>query len=284
MSMSIAPQEVTVERVHREREYLELVLRVRELVESSVPEGAIVAVVSRGDSELLQIAGRTGWHFPRAASGAYAGHHPAGDEDAIARLEAVRGEGAGFVVFPATSFWWLDYYVGLRSHLDNRYRRVAEVPTTAVIYSLSEIERSRGPVGGRDIDATLIQLRSVVGGLLPTGTRVLVATRGDERLLDLGGPVGCHFPQNAYGRHASDPVDGGAVIANLDSLRQSGAEFLVIPRSADWWLDRYPDFRNYIRSRFPLVTRQEHICTIYDLATSIKVKAHYLRSSRRTNV
>src|SRR6059036_3704723 len=102
MSRSEATTRATDDALVRESEYAELVVRVRELVESSVPEGATVAVVSRGDSELLRLAGRNGWHFPRAASGAYAGHHPAGDEDAISRLEATRADGAMFLVFPVT--------------------------------------------------------------------------------------------------------------------------------------------------------------------------------------
>src|SRR5712692_7981353 len=112
---------------HRES-YAELVLRVRELVQSSVPEGAIVAVVSRGDSELIRFAGRGGWHFPRMSSGAYAGHHPSDDADAIARLEAARRNGAQFLVLPATAYWWLDYYAGFKRHVEACYRRVAQEP------------------------------------------------------------------------------------------------------------------------------------------------------------
>ena len=239
----------------REREYAELVVRVRELIESSVPEGATVAVVSRGDGELLRLVGRNGWHFPRAASGAYAGHHPAGDDDAISRLEATRADGAMYLVFPATAYWWLDHYSGFKSHLDSRYQRVAEVNDVCV-------ERPDGKVH----DPAITQLRAVASSLLPVGARVLVVTRGDDRLLDLGGPIGWHFPQREGGDHASEDLpDGDYAIAQLHFLRQAGAEYLLVPRAAFSWLDACTDLRTYLQRQLSVVTSQENVCTIYDL-------------------
>src|ERR1700693_3028474 len=110
----------------RRRDYAELVARVRELIESCVPAGATVAVVSKGDADFLRLSGRVGWHFPQTQTGVYAGHHPAGGADAIARLESTREKGATFLVLPATAFWWLDHYSGFMRHVEARYRRVAE--------------------------------------------------------------------------------------------------------------------------------------------------------------
>jgi hypothetical protein len=249
----------------RERDYADLVVRVRELIESSVPEGATVAVVSRGDGEFLRLAGRNGWHFPRAASGAYAGHHPAGDDDAISRLEATRADGAMYLVFPATAYWWLDHYSGLKTHLESRYRRVTEVHDTGIVYSLSSITTVETP-DGKVHDPAITQVRSLASSLLPVGSKVLVVTRGDDRLLDLGGPIGWHFPQRAGGYHATeDPPGGDYAIAQLNFLRQAGAEYLLVPRAAFPWLDAYSGFRTYLQQQLPVVTSQENVCTIYDL-------------------
>ncbi len=49
-----------------------------------VPPGATVAVVSRGDDQLLSLDGRRGWHFPRADDGTYAGYYPATGTEAVA--------------------------------------------------------------------------------------------------------------------------------------------------------------------------------------------------------
>src|SRR5262249_15676275 len=62
----------------------------RSLVENHTPEGARLAVVSKGDDELLELHNREAWHFPRAESGgAYAGCYPADSAEAIAHLEVL---------------------------------------------------------------------------------------------------------------------------------------------------------------------------------------------------
>jgi GT2 family glycosyltransferase len=88
------------------------------------PAGSLVLVVSRGDRELIRLDGRTGWHFPRAENGCYRGDHPANSDEAIEHLEQLRRVGADFLVFPPTSYWWLNHYEGLREHLDEHYPRL----------------------------------------------------------------------------------------------------------------------------------------------------------------
>ena len=87
--------------------------------------GAIVLVVSKGDDRLVEIDGRRGWHFPRADDGRYAGYHPKDGDRRSQHLEELRAKGAGFLVFPTTAMWWLDYYPALKSHLEGRYKLVA---------------------------------------------------------------------------------------------------------------------------------------------------------------
>ena len=101
-------------------EYRDTIQSIRETVSGAVPAGAQVLVVSRGDEELLKLDGRRGAHFPQVAGGVYAGHHPADSGEAIAELEQLGSAGAEFVVIPRTSLWWLDYYDGLRTYLEQR--------------------------------------------------------------------------------------------------------------------------------------------------------------------
>lgn len=96
---------------------------VREAVTESVPAGAVVLVVSRGDRELLRFDERTGRHFPQAPDGHYGGHHPADSEQAIAHLEELRAKGATHLVFPPTAAWWLGHYDAFASYLDERFER-----------------------------------------------------------------------------------------------------------------------------------------------------------------
>jgi len=112
--------------------YRSLVARVRAVVEGATPAGSTVAVVSRGDDDLLDLPGRTGWHFPADDAGVWAGHHPADSAEAIAALDAVRRRGATHLVIPGPSHWWLDHYAAFTDHLRHRHRELAAAGDCAV--------------------------------------------------------------------------------------------------------------------------------------------------------
>jgi hypothetical protein len=108
----------------KERNYRRLVDQVRQVVGKAVPPDATVLVVSHGDWDLLQLgARRRGWHFPRVAGGTAYGHKPADGAEAVAHLEALRAEGAQFLLFPEPAFWWLEAeeYQEFKRHLEKRY-------------------------------------------------------------------------------------------------------------------------------------------------------------------
>jgi GT2 family glycosyltransferase len=142
-------------RYEREAEHL------RQAVAAAVPADASVLVVSRGDDALLDLNGRRAMHFPQGADGGWAGHHPADSEEAIGQLEALRGDGARYLVVPPTYRWWLDHYQGLRDHLRTHYREILSDERAGAIYELEEdsaetaresairsLLRSRGGGGG----------------------------------------------------------------------------------------------------------------------------------------
>jgi hypothetical protein len=107
-----------------------------QLVSAAVPPGATVAVISRGDTELLQLDGRAGRHFPCDDSGVYLGYHPADSDAVLAHLDAHRGRGATHLALPATALWWIDHYDGLRDHLARRCRLVAYVEDVGAAWDL----------------------------------------------------------------------------------------------------------------------------------------------------
>ncbi|HEX6457220.1 MAG TPA: glycosyltransferase family 2 protein [Solirubrobacterales bacterium] len=117
--------------------YEDDVAAVRAQVERSVPAGATVLVLSRGDSELLRLDGPRARHFPRGADGRCLGHHPADDEEAIALLEAERAAGAEYLAIPAAESWWLEHYGGFASHLEACSR--AELHEPCAIYALAPV-------------------------------------------------------------------------------------------------------------------------------------------------
>jgi hypothetical protein len=117
-------------------QYEQSIGRIRARVDASLPTTAVVLVVSKGDARLLELHGRTGWHFLQNDAGVYAGHHPADSAAAIDALECLQAKGAEYLVFPWTTLWWLDHYVGFRDYLNQRYRVVLRDDRTCVIYAL----------------------------------------------------------------------------------------------------------------------------------------------------
>lgn len=112
--------------------------RVREKIEQVVPAESHVAIVSKGDDELLALAGRRATHFPQGEGGGFSGHYPADDCSAIQHLEDQRRAGVQFLVFPQTAFWWLEHYHGLRRHLDAVGERIC-ADADCIIYKLAPL-------------------------------------------------------------------------------------------------------------------------------------------------
>jgi hypothetical protein len=105
-----------------------------------------VLVVSKGDDELLERIGPQAAHFPQGPGGVYSGYHPASSDEAIAHLEELRDQGACFLLFPRTAFWWLEHYSGLRRHLDRRYRAILRGDRACALYALDgDRDPDRGP-------------------------------------------------------------------------------------------------------------------------------------------
>jgi hypothetical protein len=120
-------QQMTVFQ-RREKEsfsrYLLLVGRLRAAISAAIPRSATVAVISKGDTGLLQLDCEKAWHFPRREDGAYTGYHPASSAAAIEHLEAQRALGVGFLIIPESALWWLEHYREFADHLATRYQKV----------------------------------------------------------------------------------------------------------------------------------------------------------------
>ena len=120
----------------RALEYRVAVQRLRERLRNVVPATAAVAVVTRGDDQLLELEGRRAWHFPQTEDGEWAGHHPATSQAAVVQLETLRAHGASYLVIPAASRWWLDHYAEFTRHLESRYCRVVDADE-GVVFALA---------------------------------------------------------------------------------------------------------------------------------------------------
>ena len=203
-----APAPVIPERRQEEA----LVSEVRERAAELIPSGATVLVAGKGDEELLRLDGRTGWHFPMAEDGRYAGFHPAGDTAAIAQLEALRTRGADHLLLPATTLWWLDHYQALRRHLEDRYT-VLLTDEHCAIYRLTTDERAQAIEPIASLKRAIASLR--------------IRTGRDPSILDLGSDlqIADHLPE----AKVFAPPGGEPSLPYLDGT----VDVVVVPAGAD---------------------------------------------------
>ena len=235
-------------------DYPAMVRRVQELVWEFVPAGSSVAVVSKGDPDLVLFDGRQGLHYPQTSGGLYLGHHPASGAEAVAHLESLRQRGAQYLVIPATSTWWLDHYSDLRRHIQAE-GHVVRRDETCVIYGLGRPDPESVPSSG----ALENQLLELVTALLPENSTVIalgssypaLAGAGTFDLLD--GPLITGFPQ---GPNFGDPLAG---------LGDRGADYLVIPAATVRGASGGRGFAEQARAAWPVVADQQNVATVLSL-------------------
>jgi hypothetical protein len=109
---------------------------------------------------------------------------------------------------------------------------------------VSKAEGARDKPIDRVAYADLVRaVREAVRREVPRTAQLLVISRGDDRLLNLYGRPAWHFPRGEDGFFLGEyPADGEVAVDHLRRWIAGGAEFLVIPRTAFWWLDHYPEF------------------------------------------
>ena len=234
-------------------EYADLVRRIRAVVDAVLPLHSTVLVVSRGDDDLLELAGRRSWHFPRAADGRYLGYHPADDQEAIAHLEELRAKGAEYLLFPSAAFWWLEHYAGFAEHVRSRYSTIAYEADACLVFEL--VERF---------------LSDVVRALVPEDARIGVLSRHTGDVAGLAGNLTTTL---------TPPDDEREAVERLERLRSEGVEFLVVPHSTFGWLEERATVRDYLRNEHRFVTRQEHACELYELSVSRQTQPTVLEPS-----
>jgi hypothetical protein len=98
----------------------------------------------------------------------------------------------------------------------------------------------------------------------PPDSTVVVVSKGDRELTRLEGRRAWHFPQTKDGIYAGHyPTDSNEAIRHLEELKSLGANYLVFPPSASWWLQYYGEFHRHLESNCHLVMRNEQDCSIY---------------------
>jgi GT2 family glycosyltransferase len=110
------------------------------------------------------------------------------------------------------------------------------------------------------------RLRAMVEKSVPPDSSVLVASRGDDELLRFERRRGLHFPQADNGRYAGHhPADSEVAVAQLQDLREGGANFLCIPEASAWWLDHYTGLRTHLEEHCRKVAARPGVGIIFEL-------------------
>jgi hypothetical protein len=114
------------------------------------------------------------------------------------------------------------------------------------------------------------RVRAVVDAVVPPGAGVLVVSRGDDGLLELGDRSARHFLQEEDGAYAGrHPADSDEAIEQLERLRERGAQYLVIPEPDAWWLDHYDAFARHLGSRYQPLTHGGASCRVFRLTEPV---------------
>jgi hypothetical protein len=123
-----------------------------------------------------------------------------------------------------------------------------------------------GSMGEAEYADLVGRIHSIVAGRVPPGSSVLVISKGDAALVSMPGFSAAHFPQDGAGEYAGHhPLDSAAATTSLEELRRRGAEYLVIPATALWWLDHYAGFATHLATHAELVVDEAHTCLIFGL-------------------
>ncbi len=117
-----------------------------------------------------------------------------------------------------------------------------------------------------DYEGLRDRIRELVADAIPAEATVLVVSKGDVELLELGGRRARHFPEAEDGTWAGHhPADSSEAVATLEAMRADGGEFIVFPRTGMWWLQYYGGLQEHLERSYDAVVRDEDVCVIFAL-------------------
>ena len=111
-------------------------------------------------------------------------------------------------------------------------------------------------------------IQHIVSRVVPPDGVVMVVSKGDGSLLQLGGRTGCHFPETDAGVYAGyHPPDSTAAIGALDAAIARGRQYLLFPGTSLWWLEHYQGFRSHLDAHYQRLWSDRQ-CVLYDVRRS----------------
>jgi len=213
--------------------------QIMEVVQSNLPPNATVAVATGGKKELLRLGGCRVWHFPQAAN----------DKRGQLFQQGTKG---------STEVPWIQSGMRYEFRLFGGPEYSKELAAISVI----GVADLTGKVAVESFESGKVSLICTPNPVLVPhrygGRTTVTWNTGDgsegQLYVSTGGEYDNRPPENSE-----------EAILRLEAIRALGAQYLLLPATAFWWLDRYMEFREHLEARYPAVVRDENSCIIFDL-------------------
>ena len=229
--------------------------RLREFVKQSLPRDAALAIVTKGDSDLLNLEGRRAYHFPRTPEGEYAGKHPPDAAAAIAELEALRRTGVTHFVLPTPYLWWLEFYGEFARHLQEEYKLIHET-ADCYVYDVRQSSAEQQTIDG---------ITSAAAANIPENANVMV-------LLETGSSGIRLENRQLFSRDIAGELDTNSARGFIAQHLAEGATYLITGCAEP---KRGTELDSWILRRFELLYGSDH-CRIFKRTSPLRRLAHLL--------
>ena len=219
-------------------ESLQMSDRILEVAQASLPLHATVAVATNGKNELLKLGDRRAWHFPQTGA------------DERGRLFRQGPKGSADVP-------WIQAGMSYEFRLFGGPKCVKQLAAISVTGVPDATPRATvGPVA---LDqACLIAVPNPVPVPNRFGRTTITWNTGD-------GSEGRIYLSEGGNYDGRRPNDSAEAINRLEAIRARGAQYLLLPATAFWWLDHYQKFREHLDAHYRVIMRDENTCIIFDL-------------------
>jgi GT2 family glycosyltransferase len=118
-------------------------------------------------------------------------------------------------------------------------------------------------IAGAEWKRTVREVAQTIRSVVPASSRIVTVDKEDPTLLALSARSGWHFPDRRL-LPGGYPADSSVAIDHLRQLHGKGAEYIVFPDMAFWWLEYYTAFREHLDRCHQRVWTDES-CIIYQL-------------------
>jgi len=217
--------------------------RILNVAKASLPANSTVAVATGGKRELLRLGGHRAWHFPQESA------------DERGRLFGQGAEGSADVR-------WIEAGIRYEFRLFGGPKYSNKLAAISVI-GLADATPSVPVEPPRSGQAYLIAIPNPVPAPNRFGRTAITWNTGD-------GSQGRIYVSEGGKHNDRPPKDSDEAIRHLEAIRSRGAEYLLLPATAFWWLDQFQKFRQYLETRYLAIVRDKKTCIIFDLRESSK--------------